>query len=164
MVLQLIKCLIVIRKMFNLEFYNETPEPVAQEVFTELIDIINSDYKALFPKNIDKRKNYLISCTLVDDEIMKTINKQHRNKDITTDVVSLGYLEQDDFPGNNVAGEIFISLPTAKKQAEKAGHDALIELRFLFVHGILHILGHEHKEEKDFKIMMSLTNQILALK
>ncbi len=150
--------------MFNLEFYNETNEPINEAVFTELLDIINTDYKTLFPDSIDKRKNYLISCTLVDDEIMQTINKQHRDKDSTTDVISLGYLEQNDFPGNNVAGEIFISLPTAKIQAEKAGHDALTEVRFLFVHGVLHILGYEHKEEKDFKIMMDLTNQILALK
>lgn len=150
--------------MFNLEFYNETNEPIDEKIFTELLDIINTDYKTLFPDSIDKRKNYVISCTLVDDEIMQTINKQHRDKDSTTDVISLGYLEQNDFPGNNVAGEIFISLPTAKKQAKQAGHDPLTEVRFLFVHGVLHILGYEHQEEKDFKIMMDLTNHILALK
>lgn len=150
--------------MLHLEFYNETKEPVSGRVFEELLNIINDDYKEIFPKEIDKRKQYFIALTLIDDKLMKKINKQYRGKDKTTDVVSLGYLDKDSFPGNDMIGEIFISLPTAKKQADELGHDDLTEVRFLFVHGVLHVLGYEHTEERDFQIMMDLTNQILALK
>ena len=164
MALRHIKCFINIKKMLHLEFYNETIEPISSEIFEELLNIINDDFNNIFPKQLKAKKQYFISCTLVDDKLMKKINKQHRGKDQTTDVISLGYLEEDSFPGNDMAGEIFISLPTAKKQAEELGHDPLTEVRFLFVHGILHILGYEHSDEKDFKVMMDLTNQILALK
>ena len=164
MELQPTKCLINTNKMLHLEFYNETSEPISGKIFEEILDIINDDFKKIFPKQIDKRKQYFISCTLVGDKLIKKINKQYRGKDQVTDVVSLGYLQKDSFPGNDMIGEIFISLPTAKKQAEELGHEPLTEIIFLFVHGILHILGYEHKEEKDFQIMMDLTNQILALK
>ena len=150
--------------MLHLEFYNETPEPISAKVFGELLNIINDDFKKLFPKELDKHKQYFISCTLVGDKLIKKINKQYRGVDASTDVVSLAYLEKGAFPGNDMAGEIFISLDTAKRQAEKLDHDLLTEVRFLFVHGVLHILGYEHKEEKDFKMMMDLTNQILTLK
>lgn len=150
--------------MLHLEFYNETIEPISGRIFEDLLNIINDDFKEIFPKALDKRKQYFISCTLIDDKLMKKINKQHRGKDQTTDVISLGYLEKDSFPGNDMAGEIFISLETAKKQAKELGHDPLTEIRFLFVHGVLHILGYKHTEEKDFQIMMELANQILTLK
>lgn len=150
--------------MLHLEFYNETPEPISGRILEELLNIINDDFKEIFPKELNKRKQYFIACTLINDKLMKKINKQHRGKDQTTDVVSLGYLEEDSFPGNDMAGEIFISLPTAEKQAKELGHNLQTEVRFLFVHGVLHILGYEHKEEKNFQIMMDLTNQILSLK
>lgn len=150
--------------MLHLEFYNETKEPISGRIFEELLDIINEDFKEIFPKQINKRKQYFISCTLIDDKLMKEINNQYRGIDKTTDVVSLSYLQEESFPGNDMAGEIFISVPTAIKQAEKLEHEPLTEMRFLFVHGVLHILGYEHKEEKDFQVMMDLTNQILALK
>lgn len=150
--------------MLHLEFYNETVEPVSGRFFEDLLNTINDDFKKIFPKALDKKKQYFISCTLIDDKLMKKINKQYRGIDKTTDVVSLGYLEEESFPGNDMAGEIFISLPKAKKQAEDLGHEPLTEVLFLFVHGVLHILGYEHTEEKDFQIMMDLTNQILALK
>ena len=59
-----------------------------------------------------------------------------------------------------MVGEIFISFETAKRQAEENGLDELEELKFLFVHGVLHILGYEHQSEEDFQTMMKLTNEI----
>jgi len=164
MVLQHIKCFININTMFHLEFYNETKEPISGRIFENLLNTINDDFKEIFPKKLNNRKQYFISCTIVDDKLIKKINKQYRGKEQSTDVVSLGYLEKEPFPGNDMAGEIFISFPTAKKQAKDLGHATIIEIAFLFVHGILHILGYEHKEEKDFQLMMNLTNQILAIK
>ena len=151
--------------MLKLEYYNETIVPLSEMVFEQIIDLINNDFKELFPKSFDKRKSYYIQFTLVDDEIIREINKKHRGKDEPTDVVSLGYLDADEFPGqSNVAGEIFVSYQTAERQSDENQIGLLNELKFLFVHGILHILGYEHKSEKDFQIMMNLTNEILAIK
>jgi probable rRNA maturation factor len=58
-------------------------------------------------------------------------------------------------------GEIFISIDTAQKQADEMNHDVLTELKFLFVHGILHVLGYEHSTEEGFVVMNDLTNKIL---
>jgi len=151
--------------MLKLEYYNETIVPLSEAVFEQIIDLINENFKELFPKSMDQRKSYYIQFTLVDDKIIRKINKDHRGKDEATDVVSLGYLDSDAFPGEQeTAGEIFISFETSKRQAEENNMDELDELKFLFVHGILHILGYEHKTEKDFQTMMLLTNEILAIK
>lgn len=151
--------------MLKLEYYNETVVPLSEVVFEQILDLINENFKELFPKSFDKRKTYYIAFTLVDDVIIRKLNKDHRGKDEATDVVSLSYLDADEFPGQqDVAGEIFISYETAERQARENYMDILDELKFLFVHGILHILGYKHKSEKDFQTMMNLTNEILAIK
>ena len=151
--------------MLKLEYYNETVVPLSEVVFEQIIDLINENFKELFPKEMDKRKNFYISFTLVDDKIIRKLNRDHRGKDEPTDVVSLSYLDADSFPGQqDVAGEIFISYETAERQARENFMDVLDELKFLFVHGVLHVLGYEHQSEKDFQTMMNLTNEILAIK
>ncbi|MBU1446216.1 rRNA maturation RNase YbeY [Patescibacteria group bacterium] len=146
--------------MLELEYYNETNEDISDIFFDELLGIINENFDYIFPNQVNKKQDYLITCTLINDALMQKINKEQRGVNKTTDVVSLSYLN-DSFPGQNVIGEIFISVPTAKKQAKERGHETLTEIKFLFVHGVLHILGYEHQTEKDFQIMMELTNEIL---
>ncbi len=147
--------------MINLEYYNETTLPLSGALFEEILEFINIEFREIFPKEIDNRRNYLITCTLVNDKIIQEINKQQRGLDKPTDVISLCYLG-NEFPGEDMIGEIFISLDTAAKQAKKLDHDLVTELKFLFVHGVLHILGYEHATEEDFQTMMDLTNQILG--
>jgi probable rRNA maturation factor len=146
--------------MLKLEYYNEADENISDIYFDEILGIINDNFVSIFPDQVDKTRDYYITCTLINDELMRKINREQRGVDKTTDVVSLSYLN-DDFPGQNVVGEIFISVPVAKLQAKERNHDMLTEIKFLFVHGVLHILGYEHKNENDFKIMMDLTNEIL---
>jgi probable rRNA maturation factor len=75
---------------------------------------------------------------------MRTLNREHRGKDKTTDVLS--------FPGGGTPegyhlGDIVISLPQAQRQAEVAGHSLDRELRVLLLHGVLHCLGHDHETD-----------------
>jgi len=146
--------------MLNLEYYNDTATPVSGLIFEELLDTVNLNSERIFPKNLDRRKNYTVTLTLVTDKLIQQINKKHRGINKPTDVVSLSYLNKD-FPGQDVVGEIFISLEQAQKQADKTGHDLLTEVKFLFIHGVLHCLGYEHSTEEDFEVMMNLTNRIL---
>lgn len=75
------------------------------------------------------------------DREMRRTNLRFRNKDKTTDVLS--------FPGDEGhLGDILISVPTARLQAESAGHPVERELRILLLHGILHCLGHDHETDQ----------------
>jgi probable rRNA maturation factor len=146
--------------MLKLEYYNETKQPIAEIIFEELLDAVNQNCDKVFPKSIDKRKSHCITLTIVDDKLIQKINKKFRKIDKPTDVVSLSYLNEQ-FPGTDVIGEIFISVERAQKQAKELGHDLLTELKFLFVHGVLHCIGYEHSTEDDFQTMMELTNKII---
>lgn len=149
--------------MLKLEYYNDTIVPLSGHVFDEILALINEDFKEVFPKEVDKRKNYFITLTIVDDEIIKELNKEHRGIDEPTDIISLSYIDEEKFPGQDMVGEIFISFDSADRQAQINGIEILDELKFLFVHGVLHILGYKHKSEEDFQTMMHLTNEILAI-
>lgn len=77
----------------------------------------------------------------VGDREMRRVNRQFRGKDATTDVLS--------FPGEaGHLGDILISVPTARRQAEAAGHEVGRELRVLLLHGVLHCLGYDHETDQ----------------
>lgn len=109
-----------------------------------------------------------ISVTLVDNEYIHEINRNYRHIDRPTDVISFAFL--DDNPNRDkmfqskemvVLGEIYISIDKAKEQALAYGHSVERELSFLFVHGLLHLLGYDHMNENDEKIMFALQEEIL---
>ena len=109
-----------------------------------------------------------ISVTLVDNEYIHEINRNYRHIDRPTDVISFAFL--DDNPNRDkmfqskemvVLGEIYISIDKAKEQALAYGHSLERELSFLFVHGLLHLLGYDHMNENDEKIMFALQEEIL---
>lgn len=102
-----------------------------------------------------------INLVLVEDDIIKKINKKYRGIDAPTDVVSLSYLEGERFPGENLIGEIFISADTAKKQAHNLGHTLKEELNYLFAHGILHVFGYDHKTDEERKRMFMRQEEII---
>ena len=88
-----------------------------------------------------------ISITLVNDVAIRKLNREHRGKDAATDVLSFPLAEDDHFEGaERMIGDVVISLDTAARQA--AEYDAPLhrELERLLIHGILHVLGHDHME------------------
>ncbi len=107
-----------------------------------------------------------IELSLVDDKTIRKINKKYRSKDVPTDVVSLSYIENApnrgvSFPVDDLIGEIFISVETAKKQADSDGRFLKDEVIFLFVHGLLHVFGFDHMKESDRKKMFGLQERIM---
>ncbi len=86
-----------------------------------------------------------ISVTLVGDAAIREINREHRGKDKATDVLSFP-LEPEPGAPERLLGDIVISLDTARRQA--ADYDAPLEreLERLLIHGLLHVLGHDHEE------------------
>lgn len=88
-----------------------------------------------------------ISLFFCDDETIRRLNREYRGKDAATDVLSFSQREGDLLPepldGTVVLGDIVISVPFARRQAERFGRDLEEELIFLSLHGLLHLLGYE---------------------
>lgn len=98
-----------------------------------------------------------------DDEIHE-MNKKYRGIDRPTDVISFALEDSsDDGYGlrERVLGDIYISIDRARSQAKEYGHSLNRELRFLSVHGFLHLLGYDHMNEEDEKEMFSRQELIL---
>lgn len=132
----------------------------------ELIQIENILSFASKKQNVEQGSE--ISITFVTNESIQEINREYRQKDYPTDVISfameeLGEGEVEvvgaDMP--RILGDIIISIPKAKEQAEEYGHSFMRELSFLAVHGFLHLLGYDHENEEDEKEMFSLQREIL---
>ncbi len=100
---------------------------------------------------------------VVDNEKIHEINKEYRNIDRETDVISFALednkdIEYDDF---RLLGDIYISIDRVISQAKEYGHSELREICFLATHGILHLLGYDHMEPDDEKEMFDLQNKLL---
>lgn len=95
-----------------------------------------------------------LSVTLCDNEYIKKLNKQYRNKDSATDVLSFPIYDNGDFDVSEcisgaVLGDIVISLERAREQAEELGHGFLREVAFLAIHSTLHLLGYDHERSEE---------------
>lgn len=99
-------------------------------------------------KELDESKSYL-TLTFCDNDEIREINKQYRNKDTETDVLSFSQVEGDDMGfDNGFLGDIIISVPYAAAQGERMGHDVFEEVKYLVLHGVLHLLGYDHTEDE----------------
>ena len=143
------------------------------------------DYKELADKVINycmESQNFPyeaeINLTLTDNEGIHIINKEYRQIDRPTDVLSfpmLSYEKAGDFSflseenecdfnpdtGEVILGDIIISVDKVKEQAGEYGHSESREFAFLITHSMLHLFGYDHIEEEDAKIMEPLQEKIL---
>jgi probable rRNA maturation factor len=91
------------------------------------------------------RRGAALGVCLVGDGAMRALNRRHRAKDETTDVLSFPAGRAPDPEGLRHLGDILISVPQAARQARAAGHGLDRELRVLLLHGYLHLLGYDHE-------------------
>jgi len=129
--------------------------------FVSLADIALKHLKLSF--------NPIISVSIVDNRYIHKINKKYRGIDRPTDVISFAFLDGDDSKNELMhsdsivpLGDIYISYEKAIEQASEYGHSLDREMCFLFVHGLLHLLGYDHMKEEDEKVMFALQEEILA--
>lgn len=110
-----------------------------------------------------------ISVTFVDNEEIQSLNKQYRDKDAPTDVLSFvmsenGVFDIDPKTGAQILGDVVISMEKAVEQAERYGHTLQREVGYLTAHSVLHLLGYDHIDnmervrmrEKEEKVMQLL--------
>jgi len=123
--------------------------------------------------------DYEVSVILIDNDEIRNINRENRNIDSATDVLSFPMLEYpkgevfkdayfnyefDDTyldDGKLVIGDIAISLQRAKEQSVEYGHSFEREVLYLTVHSVLHLMGYDHMEEEDKKKMRTREEEIL---
>ena len=107
-----------------------------------------------------------VSVTLCDAEYIKSLNKEYRNKDKATDVLSFPIYEDGKFDvgeciSGALLGDVVISIPRAKEQARELGNPFLREIAFLTVHSILHLLGYDHeRSEEEDELQCKLQREI----
>ena len=141
--------------MANFSIINETKENINElkevEKFVE------------FAINYNKINDSIFNIIIVDEEKIRYLNKEYRDKDSVTDVISFALEDDDTFIKTDyrVLGDIYICLKRAKDQAMEYGHSLLRELSFLSIHGLLHLLGYDHMTKEDEKIMFELQERIL---
>lgn len=117
-----------------------------------------------------------VTLTFVDNEEIRTLNRDYRGIDSATDVLSfamqddgVGELdiifevesESESIPLLGMLGDIIISAERALEQSKEYGHSLERELGFLFVHGFLHLLGYDHQDESSERIMIAKQEDVL---
>ena len=108
-----------------------------------------------------------VELTLVvsGDEAVRRLNQTYRGVDAPTDVLSFGNEEQAGFAtapdAPRYLGDVIVSFPRAEAQAAQVGHPVGDELRLLVVHGVLHLLGHDHAEPGEKDVMWAAQTEIL---
>lgn len=104
-----------------------------------------------------------LSIVLCDDPFIRKLNRQYRQKDQPTDVLSFAMQEgQNQGMQEAILGDIIISLDTARRQAAEQGHPIATELRILLVHGLLHLLGYDHIQPGPAAEMRAKEQELLA--
>lgn len=111
-----------------------------------------------------------VTVTLTTPKTIQEINKQYRNIDRATDVLSFPMFEKDeldkkiqtnDFENEDILGDIVVSVDKVKEQAIEYGHSFERELSYMIVHGFYHLMGYDHIEENDKKVMREKEENIL---
>ncbi len=105
-----------------------------------------------------------LTVVLVDDSIIRDLNRRFRRKDRATDVLAFAAREGESLPGaDDALGDVVISLETAARQARRRRRPLAAEVRTLLVHGILHLLGYDHEHSAEQARIMSAVERELAL-
>ena len=102
-----------------------------------------------------------LSIVLTDDARLQELNRDYLGIDAPTDVLSFPASETDPETGARYIGDILISVPRAQSQADAAGHALDSEVQLLVVHGVLHLLGHDHGEPEEKARMWKAQAEIL---
>jgi probable rRNA maturation factor len=140
--------------------FSVKPKPVTEVWLKKLSSLT---VKAVKGAGFERRAE--LSIVLTGDAEVKKLNRLHRGKNKTTDVLSFPLLEGIVFPTNAkegvVLGDVVVSVPQTKRQALANGKSFKAELALLVVHGILHLLGYDHVTLADEKEMFTLQEKLI---
>ena len=131
------------------------------------IDVANKVFQKCFEIENLLDKNLYINIVFTSPNKIHEINKKYRDVDRETDVLSFPMFEKEELenyvakPWKDILGDIIISIEQVKKQAEEYGHSFERELAYMMVHGFYHLMGEDHIEENDKKVMRQKEDKIM---
>lgn len=133
--------------------------------YEEIINIVTDE--CFKEEKLDKTDLYL-SITLSDEEYIHRINKEIRDVDKATDVLSFPMFQKEEIPSTStgipdVLGDIVICIPIVEKQAIEYNHSFKRELAYMLVHGFYHLMGYDHMQDEE-KIEMRKKEENILLK
>lgn len=132
------------------------------------LDIYSKDIKKYYKKTLEVlniKDDLDLSLIIVGKTKIRNINRDYRNIDRETDVISFANIDSDDYDylSDDInLGDIFINVDRVKSQAKKYEHSIKREFVFLFVHGMLHLLGYDHMKKEDEEVMFNLQDKIVG--
>ena len=143
--------------------YNAISElPNEEKLIKEVVSRVLKEEKVL--PEVD------VYITLTNNEEIHKINKEYRDVDRPTDVLSFPMYERDEIAGlkndtddeiEKILGDIIVSIEKVREQAEEYGHSFERELAYLVTHGMLHLLGYDHMIEEEKAVMRKREEEIL---
>ena len=138
-------------EVFNLT--NENLEKELEELKKFLVNVSKDE----------KLGNVIFNVIIVDNNKIREINRDYRNIDRETDVISFALEDDKSFNTTDVRmlGDIYISIDRVRSQAEEYGHSFKRELYFLSIHGLLHLLGYDHMKKEDEEVMFAKQEEVL---
>lgn len=141
--------------IINKTKYNDLKQyyPLLQEYYDKTLEVLGME------------DDFVLSVILVGPITIRRINRDYRQKDAVTDVISFALLDDEDaveYEDDVELGDIFINRNRVFSQAEDYGHSVKREFVFLFVHGMLHLLGYDHMTKEDEEKMFALQKKIVG--
>lgn len=140
------------------------------EEYKELIlNVVRECFKTEHLENA----NMYLNVILTNPENIRKANKEYRNIDKETDVLSFPMFEKDEIEAiilkskeekiqiNEVLGDIIVSIPKVKEQAIEYGHSTTRELAYMIVHGFYHVMGYDHMNEEEKQVMREKEENVL---
>lgn len=130
-------------------------EIVYEDIEKYIIDVLTKEYES-------DREVY-VSVLLTGNEEIQRVNRDFRDKDMPTDVISFAYHDNDEADNGlyDSLGDIIISLERVEEQRKDYGHSFKREFYYVLTHGLLHLMGYDHMEEEEKKIMRAKEEEIL---
>lgn len=139
----------------------------------DYIKLIKTVANTCFTEENLQNCNMYLNVILTDPETIRKANNEFRQIDKETDVLSFPMFEKNEIDEmieksktkaidiREVLGDIIISIPRIKEQAEEYGHSVERELSYMIVHGFYHVMGYDHMVEDDKKVMRAKEEIIL---
>lgn len=142
--------------MNGLEIFNQTDQDIKE------LDVVKEVLEYAIKK--EQLGDVLFNVIIVDNDFIHELNRDYRHIDRETDVITFALEDEKDMVtpvDTRVLGDIYISIDKALAQAEEYGHPLKRELCFLAVHGFYHLLGYDHMNEEEEKVMFAKQEEVL---
>ena len=149
-------------ELYQIEYLNIEEKDIYDDIIKKVIE------ECFKVENLLDSKLY-VSITLTTPENIRKLNKEYRNIDKETDVLSFPIFEKDeidlkiknrDFKNVDILGDMIISVPRVEEQAKEYGHSFEREFSYMVVHSFYHLMGYDHIQEED-KLVMRKKEEII---